>query len=217
MPRSIMIQTVRSFFVLWVLGGFWPAYAAHQHPPAEEDAAESDGVLEAPPAKQPQSQDIRTWIYRWKDAQGNWVISDKPPADGKAEAIELPKPQTYAPPPIDGLARTLDDGGTSDTPADTRMKAPKPHIITPANDSWLDNNVGDAIIRIGLSGPIPDGHELRVYLDGQILGTGQTQFSLNNLPRGTHRIRADIVDLKKKKAVRSTESVFYVRRPFIKK
>jgi hypothetical protein len=56
-----------------------------------------------------------------------------------------------------------------------------------------------------------------VYLDGQLLGTGQTQFSLKNLPRGSHRIRADIVELKKKKAVRSTESVFYVRRPFIRK
>jgi len=39
-------------------------------------------------------------IYRWKDASGQVHLSDRPPPDGKAERIELPKTQNAPPVPV---------------------------------------------------------------------------------------------------------------------
>lgn len=174
-----------------------------QGPEAKRPTGEKKSSTKAP----------KTLLYRWRDKNGRIVISDKPPAHGDYDVIEVPQPQTYRPVPVKPLEPISSEVSVSR--ADNAVSPPPEiEIVSPAHNSWLDNNIGKAKVQIRLTGHLAKRYQLSVYLDDKLLGS-TTTYTLENLDRGEHKIRVEITDVAKKKVVRRKRSTFYVRRPSV--
>lgn len=90
-------------------------------------------------------------------------------------------------------------------------------IAQPENDATIRSNEGTVTVGLSLSPSLAAGHVIHVYLDGSRLEADMTttQFSLNELNRGTHTLEAKIVDAEGKVQI-ATESIsFHLRKASI--
>lgn len=159
-------------------------------------------------------QKKKKYIYQWQDANGNTVISDTPHPG--AIAIPVPQAQKISSPSVPPSGRFMtdvDDG----TKADADTSPPDLTILSPANDSWLDNNLGNVIIQVTVTPSLLPGQELQILLDGEVKNSSNsTSVTLKNLSRGEHSVVAQVKRKSSKKILRSKQSTFYVRRPIVK-
>lgn len=154
-------------------------------------------------------------MYRWVDDEGNVQFSDTPPPEGtSAERMEVPKPsvvETYKPPKAAGDTGSQTEGDTQEA----SDKAPRYRlaITSPADDQAVRENAGNVTVTVDLKPALQTGHQLRLYLDGNRLDNGGTRTSvqLTNVPRGTHTLRAEVVD-GSGKVLRRTTSTFHLLR-----
>ena len=151
-------------------------------------------------------------MYRWVDEEGNVQFSDTPPPQGTpAERMEVPEPssvvETYKPPkaPTEAEGSAQQDGEQA-----TRYRLA---ITSPANDEAVRQNAGNVTVTVDLKPALQPGHRLRLYLDGNLLDNGGTRTTVNltNVPRGTHTLRAEVVD-GNGKVLRRATSTFHLLR-----
>ena len=128
---------------------------------------------------------ISAQVYKTIDEQGNTVFSDRPPADGSGERIEV--------------------GTTNTTPSPQPL--PRPQVEAEATDEKQYSEISVAIvspapettIAIGYAGnftveaqlnPPARGLYVQLLIDGTATGEPQTQrsWSLNNVFRGSHSL-----------------------------
>jgi len=149
-------------------------------------------------------------FYRWKDQQGATHISDKPHPGAKA--IVMPRAQSFSRPKLN--PRSLQIISAPNQANAAKIVIPSLTITSPANNSWLQNNQGNAVISVRLSPRLGQGQQLSLSLDGKTIGVGRSSVALKNLDRGSHTIAARVSDASGK-TLASTTSIFYVRRPSI--
>lgn len=143
-------------------------------------------------------------VYRSVDKDGNVVFSDEASPD--AETVIIPEVQTIPPPKVGG-----------------RYEAPPPKeefyrellVTSPAHDSTIRDNTGNISVGVSVDPSLQGGHQLVLYMDGQEVSSGrQLSFTLNNVDRGTHQLRAVIKDAKGRIVKSSKSSSFHLHRHF---
>lgn len=148
-------------------------------------------------------------IYKSIDADGNPVFSDTPKPG--ATKITLPPPATYTPVPLPTT------GTTANKPAAANYTTLR--ISKPSPGETIRDNTGAAVIGIevvpGLN--LQAGHKLVVELDGNNLSSNDnaTQISVSNLDRGTHTVKALIMDAAGQVQISSESITFYMKRESI--
>ena len=148
-------------------------------------------------------------IVRWVDKDGVVHFSDRPqdagqPGAEKVELLEAPKPGSVAP------ARTA--------PADT---APKPvtytgcEISSPAPEQVFQN-VRSVSVSLNIMPSLQPDHRIVVSVNGaRVPGwpPSSSGYVLNDLPRGSYTVTAQVLDGRGTVVCTSSPLVFHVRQP----
>jgi hypothetical protein len=129
-------------------------------------------------------------IYRSIDAHGQTVFSDQPPSDD-AEPIEMAPLMTFESPTLPGPAPHRE------RPAEQAAAYDSLAVVSPRDDEAVRSNVGDVSIRTRITPGLRAGHQLRLLLDDRVVESTADSggiFNLTNVHRGTHVVRAQVVD-----------------------
>ncbi len=157
----------------------------------------------------------KKYIYQWRDANGNTMMSDKPHPG--AIAIELPSAQTFSAPKTRVNLVTNNELNVQEQPVIEDSSPPDLSIISPANGSWLNNNIGNLTVKVSLNPYLKLGQKLEILIDGVIKNTANsTTVTLKNLSRGEHSVVAQIKMKSSRKILLQKQNTFFVRRPFIR-
>ncbi len=136
-------------------------------------------------------------LFKWKDADGNIIFSDQPPqGSDKAESKIKPEtlPHINTVPALDLTKSRVTEPTKSDG---NKVNYKNFAIVSPLHDAELRENSGKIQINIQIE---PDnfyerGHQLVIYMDGiEVYKGANTSVLLDNVDRGTHIIKASIVN-----------------------
>lgn len=155
------------------------------------------GLLAAPAAAE---------IYRYTDAQGRTVFSDRPPQGQPAQRVE-PSPLTPIAPPAPS------------TPAErpalpTTQRYARLEITNLPDDEALRANNGTFDVEVAVEPPLFRGHSLRLLLDGNPHGpaTQGTPLTVRQADRGTHSLVVQVLDARGRPIQQSDALTFTVQR-----
>lgn len=142
-------------------------------------------------------------VYRYRDASGTLMFSDRAPHDGAAplsqNSINRMPATVAAPPPVATAART-----------EQRSPYQQVSILLPApNAAHLDPS-GDLRVEASSEPALLPNHSYRLLLDGQTRPAG---LQLRNLDRGSHRLAIQIVDANDRVLAASAEQWVHIQRP----
>ncbi|HEU0224948.1 MAG TPA: DUF4124 domain-containing protein [Steroidobacteraceae bacterium] len=150
-------------------------------------------------------------IYRWVDKDGVVHYSDQPGAPG-AELIVLTVPNSYEPAPTDlGAA-----GGGGSTYQPQLPPYESLTIVQPQPDQvYFGADVALTVVA-ELGGVLQSGHTLVFIVNGnrRPADAGFT-LQLTNLERGTHFLRATVIDQAGAPLISSEQISIHVRQPSI--
>lgn len=130
-------------------------------------------------------------IYRSTNETGAPAFSDIKTKNAKP--LTLQPLNTHTPPKAD----------TSQAPASASQQ-PKQQAVysslriqSPSNDQVIRSNSGDISISVTVSPALQNGHRIQILIDGAVVSAAQstTDFTLNEVYRGTHQLTARIIDL----------------------
>ena len=135
-------------------------------------------------------------LFKWKDAEGNTIFSDQPPpgidkADSEVKKESLPHINTVPAPDI-SKSRTASTPKSQD-----KQQSYKNLTIVPTHDSEVRENSGKVQINVRVEPEIfaERGHQLVIYMDGEEVSRGESSsILLDNVDRGTHNIKASIIN-----------------------
>lgn len=150
---------------------------------------------------------VQAELYRQVDEQGNVTFTDVPPREG-AQPIELPPTNRMAPPAAPVLR--AGDASRGDAEAVTQ---PRVKITAPAQDATLRANNGLISVELAIEPALGQGQVVRVLLDGGEVARGrQSAFQIENVDRGSHQLRVEIVDAAGKRLGGSESVTFHLQR-----
>jgi len=127
-------------------------------------------------------------VYRSTGDEGETVYSDEPRAGAVRMEVVLPERRPTPAPsaPAGDAARDRKDQA-AERYASFAIREPAPGATIRANS-------GNVPLVLDLEPRLREGHRVRAYLDGRPLEVRSTSTLLENVPRGAHRLRAEIVD-----------------------
>lgn len=136
-------------------------------------------------------------LFKWKDADGNLIYSDQPPpgknkAESEVAKEELPQIISVPAPKISNATESSSAKRSNDT-----VKYKELIIVEPAHDVAIRENSGNVQISVRV---LPDnfadtGAILAIYMDGVEISKGpQTSVKLMNVDRGTHTLKAELMN-----------------------
>lgn len=143
-------------------------------------------------------------IYRWVDAEGRVHFSDRR-APG-AERLEVQTGVADRPPQVLG-------------PSSPDEPYPGPYaqvsLLTPVGDQTLNDPAEGVMVSLQLDPPLIEGHQLRLLVDDRVmvLKSDQTQFRLQGLEAGRHRLQIQIWGAGDRIVAQSAPRVFELRLP----
>ncbi len=153
-------------------------------------------------------------VYKWVDEQGNTIYSDEPHPGaevldaGEVQTIELPDP---GPPP------RLDkrEAARRQAPAYKSIS-----ITSPEDEGTIREINGNFSVAVSVKPVLQAayGHQVALYLDGSMVGEPgrKTNFALENIDRGAHKLRAAVLDADGSKLIESDTVTVYLFRNFIR-
>lgn len=146
-------------------------------------------------------------IWRWVDENGVVHYSDRPRPG--AEKIELRGAQTYQAPAVPPSR----DEAPEETDEDAATGYTDLRLVSPADGETLWNIGGELPVQVAVEPSLAPSHRLRVYLDGRLREDSPqaTQFTLPEVYRGEHQLRAAIVDGQGREVASTAEITFYVQ------
>jgi len=149
----------------------------------------------------------QTRVYKTVGPNGQILFSDKPQPD--AQAIEVQPAQTYTPAPMPPAG---DKKGTPPGKA-AGIAYSRLSVSAPKNNEAVRANDGNLTVELSLEPALQSEHQIVLQLDGQkAASTSSTEIVLQNIERGTHLLRAEVVDAKGKALIRSQTIRFHVLR-----
>lgn len=157
---------------------------------------------------------VKAELFKWKDEQGNTIYSDQPPSgDGRQPAIikkeQLPPIVTV--PAIDVNKSDNAAGLKSDAEASYQSIA----ISDPGHDAEVRENAGNVSISVQVEPYVFNerGDTVVIYMDGKEISRGsQTSVQLQNVDRGTHTLRAEVLNRAGQVLTASETTVFHLKR-----
>lgn len=153
---------------------------------------------------------VAATIYKSVDENGNVVFTDKP--GGKAEKVVPPESTIIKSTPTKTTQNQSSNTSKQNSIVTSYQNI---RIANPSNDMSIRENNGNVTVTMEITPPldITSGHKIALFLDGKQGGTTQSlTFVFNNLDRGTHELRAAIIDRKGKILKQSNSITFYLHR-----
>ncbi len=148
--------------------------------------------------------------YRWVDEDGTVHYSDRPVPG--AEQIELPGDNRVASRRRVRATPAAPAQSAGDQQADTAaFKYESLAIASPAAEETLWNIEGVLNVTLALRPALQDGHQVRVYFDGNRRTVDRASFQIQEVYRGVHNLQAEVVDATGKLIIRSVPNRFYVQ------
>ncbi|WP_277811389.1 DUF4124 domain-containing protein [Chromohalobacter canadensis] len=155
-----------------------------------------------------------TPVYRSVDAQGNVAFSDRPVGEkvdvGTVNTVPGQPRETRDLQALPDAATAPEANGTSSFTAYERLA-----IAAPGNETTLPTGAaGDTQVRVAISPELRETDKLRMVIDGEVNGPARhaTTFSVTELVRGEHTLRAEVVDAEGRVRQRSAPITLYVQR-----
>jgi hypothetical protein len=133
-------------------------------------------------------------ICKTVQPDGTVSYADVPAAECE-QPVKLPDYSRYAPRPIQQRAAPATDSRTAPAqPAFAGYSAMR--IVQPEADGTVRDNEGRVAVSIALQPPLQEGHSVRLLVDGRpVPGSFKgLDIELSGIERGTHQIRAEVVD-----------------------
>ncbi len=152
-----------------------------------------------------------TAAYKWVAPDGSVSFSDSPPHPD-AEQVTLPSSQTFTPTPITPLKPTTQPPPEKEKEV---VRYQSISITQPIHDKPIRNNAGTINITVSVSPKLQTklGHQIAIAVDGKVVTTTTSgQATLLNVDRGTHTIRASIINSNGETLISSGESTFHLLR-----
>ncbi|MGR6035140.1 MAG: DUF4124 domain-containing protein [Candidatus Nitrosoglobus sp.] len=147
-------------------------------------------------------------IYKYVTPDGRVEYSDQP-REGAAEVKVTPL-QTYAPPP---LPKKMITETKSQAQAITAYQV---SIMTPQDDATVRENTGRVEVAIQVVPSLEEdsNYTLQLLLDGQPVGRAGTRlkYTLTDVDRGTHTLRARLLNPSGISVAQSEVITFYMKR-----
>jgi hypothetical protein len=157
-------------------------------------------------------------FYKSVDEEGNIVYSDTPTPG--AEQLKPPPISTVEGRPVP-KEQAEPDASSDETAGDEVEKKPptrytKFSIVQPQNDVTIWDNTGAIPVSLQLEPPLDteNGHSIWVYVDGSaVVRKSQSLVQpLSGIDRGTHKIRAEVRDQKRKTLKRTQNVTVHLKR-----
>ena len=147
-------------------------------------------------------------VYRWVDKDGNVHFSDVP-QEG-AEELDLPDVQTFEGSGVVAPTPAPPEPAEEETPINYSLL----QITRPALDQTFWNVGGQIPVSLNVEPALQRGDSIRVYLDDQRVedfpSTG-TSHVLSEVWRGSHVLRAEVVNASGEVLAQSEMVAFHVR------
>ena len=150
-------------------------------------------------------------VWRWVDENGVMHFSDRPHPG--AERVELAPAQTFTAPALPPRRQPASREASESASAYSRVS-----IVSPEAGEMFWNIGGQLTVQVALEPQLISGHELRIFLDGnRVEGVpqGPVQFTIGEVWRGEHTLRAAIFDAGGRELASSEAITFYVQQTSI--
>ncbi len=144
--------------------------------------------------------------YTWTDQNGVVHYSDRP--NPGAKQIELPDDGIRRPAPA---RRTTSNGDDEEAAAAEPFSYSSIEISSPGAEETLWNIEGQLNVSVNLQPALQQGHQVRVYFDGNPQMVSGTSFRLEEVWRGVHNLQVEVLDETGKLMIRSQPNRFYVQ------
>lgn len=149
-------------------------------------------------------------VYKWTTADGEVVYSDV--YQPGAERVHVSG--TKSSPSADSLAGETGEQTTAATGSSGYQTF---EIVQPENDETIRSNEGIVAVSLMMSPALANDNAIQIFVDGNKLEgeLKSTQFTLNDLERGTHSLEAKIVDGEGKVMTSAPRVSFHLRKASI--
>ena len=144
--------------------------------------------------------------YVWTDEDGVVHYSDRPHPG--ARRVELQAPNTSRSPARRGADEAADDD-TTEPAAPFRYESLE--VASPGPEETLWNIEGTLSVTLALTPALRQGHQIRVYFDGNPRIVNGTSFQIDEVWRGVHNLQAEVLDETGNMMIRSRTNRFYVQ------
>ena len=158
-------------------------------------------------------------IYKVTDADGNVVFTDVPPRpDEQADQVELGIGSTFEIEdalPADSSATSWSSTDSSDENTEDIQQSGYEmlKVVAPENDSSVRENAGNVVVSIAINPELRPGNRLQLEMDGKVIRTTTTKrINLTEVDRGSHVLRAHVIDDSGDRLISSEPSVFHLSR-----
>lgn len=148
---------------------------------------------------------LQAQVYRSVDGAGNVIYSDEPAAGSvEVKVKELESIKSLGSPSISPRYKKQ----KQDEVVYTSIK-----IISPQNDLAIRDNTGNIRVSVLVHPGLRYGHKLVLYVDGKEYSSGRSSsFQLQNIDRGSHQLRAAVVDANGHQQISSKAVIFHLQR-----
>ncbi len=154
-------------------------------------------------------------VYKWEYESGNIHYSDRPVE--KAENLHFPGLQQKAGTAESASAESpKEDAGNAEIAESETLPGGyrQFEILEPEENQTFRTDEGVVSISLLLEPALQEGHELRIELDGNPVEGRfvSTQMMIRHVSRGSHSMRASIVNAEGSPLLSSRQVTFHVRR-----
>ena len=152
---------------------------------------------------------VMAQAYRWVDEDGIVHYSDRP--EEGSERVELPSDNARPRPVPAARSAAPRNGEANEEEAAGPFRYDTLIISAPAAEETLWNIEGVLTLALDLRPGLQSGHQIRVYFDGEPRMVRNSSFQIDEVYRGVHNLRAEVVDETGTLLIRSLPNRFYVQ------
>jgi hypothetical protein len=151
-------------------------------------------------------------ICKTVDADGVVSYTDVPVEECQTP-VTLPDYSRYTPRPIQQPASPSRDQQPAE-PQTAFAGYSSMQILQPEPDGTVRSNEGKVPVSIALEPPLQEGHLVKLYVDGELVrgSFAGLDIELSGLERGTHQLRAEVVDAAGSRQIGSPSVSFTLRK-----
>lgn len=150
---------------------------------------------------------LQAEIYKGVDAEGNVIFTDKEIPN--AEKIPMRLPTVIKMPKPEVVEQATEDNSSS-----VNYRTFK--ILQPQNNATLRENTGNVSVSLELTPNLNTtaGHRVSIVVDGKVVTKGTTALTvqLPNIDRGSHTLKARVIDKNNKTVITSNTVTFHMKR-----
>jgi flagellar hook-associated protein FlgK len=154
-------------------------------------------------------------VYKGTDANGNTIYSDQPIEHG--EKIEITVPPGYKLPPVN---QNSNQDNNATTTSQDKIIDYKVSIIEPNDQQTFSNDITSIDVKLSIIPKLQESDQVHLIINGQPgVASNTSTFTLNQLPRGSYSIIAEIFSIKDPTKIRgkSQSVTIYQQRAIAKR